>query len=139
MRAATRSITIDCEPSQVLNFVSDPSNLPLWSKSFCLSIRQEQGQWIAQTPQGPIRIRIATHRQLGIADQFLSPAPGVEFMIPTRVVANGTGSEFIFTLFQPDNLSEVEYQQEVTLVEQELQLLKQILEGQSPSTVHMPG
>ena len=72
MRAATRSITIDCEPSQVLTFVSDPSNLPLWSKSFCLSIRQEQGQWVAQTPQGPIRIRIATHRQLGIADQFLT-------------------------------------------------------------------
>lgn len=135
MRAATISVTIHCPLGKVFAFVSDPANLPLWSKSFCLSIHQEQGQWIAETLQGPIKIRIATHRQLGIADQFVSPAPGVEFMIPTRVVPNGEGSEFIFTLFQPDHLSEDEYHQEVTLVEQELQVLKKILEGQSPADV----
>ena len=139
MRAATRSVTIRCPVAKVFGFVSDPANLPLWSKSFCLSIRQDQGQWVAETPQGPIRVRIATHRQLGIADQFLSPAPGVEFMIPTRVVPNGDGSEFIFTLFQPDHLSDQEYLQEVALVEQELGLLKQILEGVSPSDVALPG
>lgn len=138
MRSATRSITIATSPGKTFAFVSEPANLPLWSRSFCLSIRQEQGQWIAETPQGPIKVRIATHRQLGIADQFLSPAPGVEFMIPTRVVPNAEGSEFIFTLFQPENLSEEEYLQEVALVEQELQLLKQILEGQSPTEVDLP-
>lgn len=135
MRAATLSVTIHCPVGKVFAFVADPANLPLWSRSFCLSIRQEQGQWLAETPQGPIRIRIATHRQLGIADQFLNPAPGVEFMIPTRVVPNGEGAEFIFTLFQPDHLSPEEYQQEVALVRQELELLKQILEGQSPAQV----
>ena len=137
MRAATLSVTIQCPPGKVFNFVSEPMNLPLWSKSFCLSIRLEQGHWMAETPQGPIKIRIATHRQLGIADQFLSPAPGVEFMIPTRVVPNGEGSEFIFTLFQPEHLSEAEYQQEVALVQQALGLLKQILEGSSPADVSM--
>lgn len=129
MRAATRSVTINCPLPRVYAFIADPANLPLWSKSFCLSIRNEQGQWIAETPQGPIKIRIATHRQLGIADQFLSPAPDIEFMIPTRVVPNGSGSEFIFTLFQPDHLSDEEYLQEVALVEHELQLLKELLEA----------
>ena len=137
MRAATRSVTILCPPAKVFAFVSEPANLPLWSKSFCLSIRSEQGQWLAETPQGPIKIRIATHRQLGIADQFLSPAPGVEFMIPPRVVPNGDGSEFIFTLFQPEHLSDAEYAQEVALVEQELGLLKSILEGASPAEVSL--
>lgn len=135
MRAATLSVTIFAPVGKVFAFVADPMNLPLWSKSFCSSVRQEQSQWIAETPQGPIRIRIATHRQLGIADQFLSPAPGVEFMIPTRVVPNGDGAEFIFTLFQPDHLSEAEYQQEVALVRQELDVLRRILEGQSPAEV----
>ncbi len=130
MRAATRSVTINCPVGRVFAFIADPVNLPLWSKSFCLSIHPDQGQWVAETPQGPIKIRIATHRQLGIADQFLSPAPGVEFMIPTRVVPNGLGAEFIFTLFQPDHLSDDEYLQEVALVEHELQLLKQLLENQ---------
>lgn len=130
MRAATRSVTINCPVGRVFAFIADPVNLPLWSKSFCLSIHNDQGQWVAETPQGPIKIRIATHRQLGIADQFLSPAPGVEFMIPTRVVPNGQGAEFIFTLFQPDHLSDEEYLQEVSLVEHELQLLKQLLENQ---------
>ncbi|MGV3524125.1 MAG: SRPBCC family protein [Candidatus Sericytochromatia bacterium] len=132
MRAATRSITIACSPDQVFDFVAHPANLPLWSRSFCLSVHQENGQWIVETPAGPVKVRIATQRQLRIADQFLSPAPGVEVMIPTRVVPNGSGSEFIFTLFQPDHLSEEEYLREVQLVEQELELLKQVLEKEMP-------
>lgn len=135
MRAATRSISIACPPDQVFDFVAHPANLPLWSRSFCLSVWQEHGQWWVETPQGPIRIRIATHRQLRIADQFLNPAPGVEVMIPTRVVPNEQGSEFILTLFQPDSLSEDEYQQEVSLIEHELTLLKDILEQQTRSFI----
>src|SRR5688572_3879783 len=56
MRAATRSVTILAPVGKVFTFVSEPANLPLWSKSFCLSIRQDQGQWVAETPQGPIRV-----------------------------------------------------------------------------------
>lgn len=132
MRAATRSITIQSHPDKVFEFVSDPANLPLWSRSFCLSIYQQQGQWIVETPQGPLPIRMAIHRQLRIADQFFSPAPGVEFMIPTRVIPNESKSEFIVTLFQPEDLSEEQYQDEVSMIEQELIYLKNILEGTVP-------
>lgn len=131
MRAATRSITIQRSPDQVFAFVSNPANLPLWSKSFCLSVYQENGQWMLETPEGPVKIRIAVHRQLRIADQFLSPAPGVEIMIPMRVVPNGNASELIMTLFQPEHLSEEDYANEVALIEQEMNLLKQLLESQS--------
>lgn len=132
MRSSTLSITIQRPPASVLSYVSDPANLPRWSPSFCLSIHFEHGKWMAQTPTGPVQVRIATHRQLGIADQFLSPAPGLELMIPMRVVPNGADTEFIFTLFQPDQITEAEYQQEIDLASQELQLLKQILEAQQP-------
>lgn len=139
MRAATRSVTIQAPPDKVFDFVANPANLPLWSRSFCLSVSQRQGQWWVETPQGDLPIRIATHRQLRIADQFISPAPGVEFLIPTRVVPNGAGSEFILTLFQPDDLSEEQYQDEVALIEQELQYLREILEGTSPADPKFEG
>jgi len=129
MRAATRSITIKTSPDKVFEFVSNPANLPFWSRSFCLSVSQQQGKWIVETPEGPLPIRIAVHRQLRIADQFFSPAPGVEFMIPTRVIPNGSVSEFILTLFQPEDLSEEQYHDEVSMIEQELIYLKNILEG----------
>lgn len=129
MRAATRSITIACPPDRVFQFVADPANLPQWSQSFYLGIALEQGQWVAQTPTGPVQVRIATHRQLRIADQFIALAPGVEMMIPMRVVPNEQGSEFILTLFQPEYISETDYQAEVQLIEHELRLLKQILES----------
>lgn len=130
MRAATRSITIHRIPDQVFAFVSNPANLPLWSQSFCLSVYQENGQWMVETPEGPVKIRIAVHRQLRIADQFLSPAPGVEIMIPMRVIPNGSSSEFILTLFQPEQISDEDYAQEVALIEHELNVLKQVLESQ---------
>ena len=131
MRSSTLSITINRPPAQVLSYVSEPANLPRWSPSFCLSIHFENGNWVAQTPTGPVQIRIATHRQLGIADQFLIPAPGIELMIPMRVVPNGLMIEFIFTLFQPDQITEAEFQQEIEIAYQELELLKQILEAQT--------
>ena len=52
-----------------------------------------------------------------------------------HVVANGEGTEFIFTLFQPDDISEEDYQQEIYWVEQELQILKQQLEAPEPAPV----
>jgi hypothetical protein len=39
-------------------------------------------------------------------DFWMSPAPGVEVLAPSRVVPRGSGSEFIFTQFQGPGMSD---------------------------------
>lgn len=129
MRAATRSITIDVHPAWVFEFVSNPVNLPLWSRSFCLSVYQQGEAWFIESPHGPVRFYLQADPQTGVIDQYLFPSPEIQILIPMRVVPNGEKSEFIFTLFQPDDISETDYQQEVLCVEQELQILKHVLEN----------
>ncbi len=135
MRAATRSITIDAHPAWVFEFVANPQNLPLWSQSFCLSVFQHEEAWFVESPHGPVQVHLQADPQTGVIDQYLFPSPEIQVMIPMRVVANGEGTEFIFTLFQPDDIAEEDYQQEIYWVEQELQMLKQQLEAPEPSPV----
>jgi hypothetical protein len=53
---------------------------------------------------------------------------GIELFIPMRVVKNGDGSEVIFTLFQPPEMSDERFAEDAKLVEQDLFSLKNIIE-----------
>jgi hypothetical protein len=44
---------------------------------------------------------------------------GIELFIPMRVVKNGDGSEVIFTLFQTPEMSDVQFDDDAKIVEQE--------------------
>jgi hypothetical protein len=46
-----------------------------------------------------------------------------------RVVQNGNGSEVIFTVFQTTDMSEEKFAEDVGLIEQDLKILKSIMEG----------
>jgi hypothetical protein len=48
-----------------------------------------------------------------------------------RVVPNGSGSEVLFTVFQPGDMSDEKYAEDIRWVEQDLHHLKSIMEGQS--------
>jgi hypothetical protein len=54
---------------------------------------------------------------------------GVEVYIPMRVVANGDGSEVIFTLFRTPGMSDAVLERDIGLVEGDLATLKELLEG----------
>jgi hypothetical protein len=53
---------------------------------------------------------------------------GIELFIPMRVVKNGDGTEVVFTLFQTPELSDVQFDDDAKLVEQDLFSLKNIME-----------
>lgn len=64
----------------------------------------------------------------GVLDHWVTPAPGVEVYVPMRVVANGEGSEVIFTLFQQPGMTDEQFAADARLVEQDLATLKKVLE-----------
>jgi hypothetical protein len=124
----TLSISINCHPDRGYDFVSDLENLPVWASTFCKSIEKSDGEWMAVTPQGQVKIRISEKNHFGVLDHYISPVPGVEVYVPMRVVPSGSGSEMIFTLFRLPDMSEEQYAEDAKLVEQDLQTLKDVLE-----------
>ena len=129
--ALTLSVTINCSPREVYDFVSNLQNLPLWATAFCLSARQTDAGWTIETTIGPMSIRFADSNELGVLDHVVSPAPGVEIHVPMRVIPNGSGSEVLFTLFQLPDMTEAKFEEDRQWVQRDLQTLKSVLEFES--------
>jgi hypothetical protein len=124
----TLSVSIAVHPTQVYAFVSDPRNLPQWAKGFCHAVRREEGGWIVETPQGPVKLRFAEQNTCGVLDHYVTPPTGEEIYVPMRVLPNGTGSEVLFTLFHPPDMSEEAFKEDVAVVGRDLRILKMVLE-----------
>lgn len=129
MKSRTINISINRDSKIVYEFVLNLANLPKWAKTFCRSIQKVNDEWIIETPQGPVKIRITGRNDFGILDHYVSPAQSAEVFVPMRVVSNGSGSEVIFTVFQQSGMSDENYAKDILLVEQDLRTLKSILEN----------
>ena len=128
LESRTLTVSIACEAEAVYQFVSNPANLPRWATAFCQSIRQVGADWVMQTSGGEMKIRFVPTNHFRVADHFVSPAPGVEIYVPMRVLPNGSGSEVVFTLFRPPDMTPEKFREDIGLVEQDLRTLKTVLE-----------
>ena len=122
------SVTINRRPQEVYSFVSDPANLPRWATGLGGSIGQVQGEWIAESPMGKIKIRFAGQNAFGVLDHEVILEAGVKIMNPMRVIANGDGSEIFFTLIRRPDMSDEQFEADARWVEKDLKILKDLLE-----------
>lgn len=129
LESQTLSITIACPPRQVYEFASNPGNLPRWAAGLCKSVKKSDAGWIADTPQGPVKIRFAEKNDFGVLDHYVKLASGAEVYVPMRVVPNGSGSEVIFTLFKMPGMSDKQFAEDAGIVERDLKTLKSLLEN----------
>lgn len=121
------SVQIAREPAAVYEYVADLNNLPNWAATFCKSIRKEGDGWLMETSLGTMAIRLTPNNSLGVLDHYLTPPDGETIYVPVRVVANGSGSEVIFTLFRLPGVSEADYGADAAMVRQDLNTLKELL------------
>lgn len=124
--ATTVTVTIDLPPGEVYPFVADLSNLPLWS--FFEAAAEEGSGWKVTTSGGESRLRLSPPNEFGVLDHHVTTPAGAEIYIPMRVVANGAGSEVIFTVYRMPGMTDEAYAADVAQVEADLATLKQILE-----------
>ena len=129
LESRTLSVRIDRTPSDVYDFVSDPENFPKWATGLGSSIDMVGGEWIAQTLHGPTKVRFAERNTFGVLDHAVIPEVGAEVYIPMRVIANGGGSEILFTLFRSPDMSEANFAEDAAWVERDLVSLKTLLEA----------
>jgi hypothetical protein len=127
----TVAVFIASSPSDVAEFVSNPQNLPLWAGAFCKSVRKNGPDWLAETPQGQVRIRFAPPNSYGILDHYVSLPSGQDVYAPMRVIANGSGSEVLFTVLRLPDMSDTQLDEDAAMVERDLQALKALIESRA--------
>lgn len=122
------SASIDRPPEEVYAFASNPENLSQWATGLSGSIENVNGEWIAESPMGKVKIRFAGANTFGVLDHEVVLESGARIWNPMRVVARGNGSEIIFTLFRQPGMSEEKFAEDATWVEKDLMRLKGLLE-----------
>lgn len=126
------SIYIDRLPDDVYEFASNPENLPRWAAGLARSeVQKDNDLWIVHAPFGKVRIKFAQTNTLGVMDHDVELESGLVVHNPMRVVPNGYGSEFIFTLFRQTGMSEGQFEEDGHAVDKDLRALKTLLEGRS--------
>jgi hypothetical protein len=123
------SVSIDRPPSEVYAFAADPENLPRWARGLSGSIEEVNGEWIAQSPMGRVKIRFVARNALGVLDHDVVLESGETVHNPMRVVASADGSELVFTLFRRPGMGEEAFAADAGAVEDDLRTLKGLLEG----------
>lgn len=127
----SRTITVRIARArqEVYDFASVPENFPRWASGLARSLKKVNGEWIAQAPEGPVRVRFTERNDFGVLDHHVAIRPGVDVYVPMRVIANGTGSEVILTVFRLPGATDETFARDVEWVERDLRALKALLEG----------
>jgi hypothetical protein len=123
------SIFIDRNAKDVYNFVCVPENFSRWASGLGKSLKKIDGQWIAETPEGPVRVKFTERNEFGVLDHWVSPKPGLQIYIPMRVIANGNGCELIFTLFRLPHMTDEKFSADAEWVMRDLTTLKNLIEA----------
>ena len=129
MKTQLLSVTIDASPEQVYAFAAEPLNLPKWAAGLGRSISKIDGRWMVETPNGVVTVDFAPRNAHGVLDHTVTLPDGNKVYLPIRVVANGSGSELVFTLFQTPQMSDTEFERDAGMVAADLRTLKQLVEA----------
>lgn len=128
MKSNTISISIKRDHKTVYEFISNLENLPRWASSTFPSIKEINGEWLIDTPQGQNKVRLSERNDFGILDHYVKLPSGVEVYIPMRVVKNNDGSEVMVTVFQTIEMTNKVYEEDLQTVKKDLNHLKTVIE-----------
>lgn len=129
MPARHISTSIARPSSAVYEFASDPRNLPLWAAGLTGSISNVDGEWIAESAMGSVRIQFAERNDFGVLDHTVTLSSGESFDNPMRTFPNDEGSEVVFTLFRQPDVDDAAFEADAAAIARDLATLKQLMES----------
>ncbi len=133
------SVSIARRPDDVYEFASDPRKMPQWAAGLARSgLRNEGDHWVADASFGQVRVTFAPRNSFGVMDHDVELESGVTVHNVMRVIPNGEGSEFVFTLIRQPGMSDEQFAQDKAAVENDLKTLKDLLERETNSQAIRP-
>lgn len=132
MRSNTQAVTVPGEPGRVFAFLADPENLPRWAVGFAKSIRPDGDGWVVTTGLGEVLVRYVTDPTTGVIDFCMVSAAGNEAVAFSRVVPNGAGSEYVFTMVQSEGMPDEVFDGQIHALTHELTVLRALLTVECP-------
>jgi uncharacterized protein YndB with AHSA1/START domain len=131
MSTETRHLTvaIDRPAAAVYAYVRDPAHLPAWAAGLAAGIRRERGEWVADSPMGRVLVRFVPVNEYGVLDHDVVLPDGTTTTNPFRVLADGAGSEVVFTVRRQPGTSDEDWAADTAAVAADLETLKRLLEA----------
>jgi hypothetical protein len=124
------STCIDRTANDVYAYASNPVNLPAWAHGLGGNIERAGDHWVAQSsPMGRVVVTFAPRNELGVLDHDVTLPTGETVYNPVRVIADGAGSEVVFTLRRRPEMSDAEFERDAGMVAADLARLKELMES----------
>lgn len=119
------SVSIPRPFDVVYAFLKDPANWKHWAGG--LGEMQHDAAtdtWTARQESGVVTIVFTPPNDFGILDHRVTLPDGSEIYMPARVIANGDGSEVIFTLYRLPTMDDAMWARDEEWVKGDLERLK---------------
>lgn len=131
MRSRTVSVEIAVPAAEVYRCVRDPEQLPRWAAGICKSVTVVGAVWQVDTGTelGTVQLAFCPDNSFGVLDHVVTLPNGQSQNNPMRVVANGAGSELMFTVFQSEGMSDEAFVKDIQAVTRDLKTIKTLLEA----------
>lgn len=124
------SIAIDRPIEEVYGFLAEPTNFQKWAEGLGGEFSHVEGTtYRVKTPMGPMRVMFSEPNRYGVLDHAVIPDSGAAMHNPMRALANGSGSEVVFTLFRRPEMTDDDFARDAEWIAADLGRLKKLLEG----------
>jgi quinol monooxygenase YgiN len=129
----TKTLFVKCPAKKLFDFLVKAENWPRWAVHNVLAVQSgSDGWWLMDTPRGPGRLRIRPDERTGVLDHEFIDAQEGRWSVPTRVVAVSEGALLLMTFPKPDALPDEVFHLGMRLLDEELEMLKRLLESSEP-------
>ena len=123
------SVAISRSARDVYNYASDPATWPEWAAGLGSSFEQVGDHWVADSPMGRVGVAFAERNNYGVLDHTVTMPSGEVVYNPMRVIADGDGSEVVFTIRRRAGVTDTEFDADAQAVAADLARLKEIMEA----------
>jgi hypothetical protein len=138
-RSDTQTISIDAPPEAVVALLTDPAEFPRWAAGFARAVRVDGDDWIVDTGDAEVRLRVRVSHEHRTVDYLLADAlPRAEIGAFSRVIPNRRGCEFVFTQFLADDMRDADLADQKAVVAVELQTVRALCERASSPRTSFP-
>jgi uncharacterized protein YndB with AHSA1/START domain len=125
---------------EVYEFLFDPANYGKWAFAHDAAMRHLGGcDWAVETTVGPRIVRFPARNRFGVLDLGLMKAEGDPVHTAGLwVIANGGGTELIYTNFRWPGMTELEWASAKTWITADYMALQSLLESCDPIAPMLP-